>query len=90
MAGAAPARWGSSPKPHPWLYAETATVGLGMKAQERHHVVGIEDSGAGVVSIRLAGYACIGMAEGNIIPSGTKDLLCAYCHNFQEMLPHIV
>ena len=55
-----------SPKPHPWLYAETCRVGLGIPFEERHHVVGIEDSGAGVCSIRLAGFAAIGMAGGNI------------------------
>ena len=37
-----------SPKPHPWLYAEAARVGLGIPFEERESVVGIEDSGAGV------------------------------------------
>jgi beta-phosphoglucomutase len=67
-----------SPKPHPWLYAETARVGLGIPFEERHSVVGIEDSGAGVVSIRLAGFVPIGVAGGNITDSGTRPL-CRYC-----------
>lgn len=75
-----------SPKPHPWLYAETARVGLGMDPEDRGHVIGMEDSGAGVVSVRLAGFAAIGMAEGNICESGTQGLCSAYCDNFTEVL----
>lgn len=74
-----------SPKPHPWLYAETACVGLGLKPEERHHVVGIEDSGAGVASVRLAGFSAIGLAGGNIIESGTRGLCEAYCETFEEI-----
>ena len=75
-----------SPKPHPWLYAETARVGLGIEFKDRAQVIGMEDSGAGVVSVRLAGFAAIGMADGNIIESGTKGLCSAYCDNFQQVL----
>ena len=75
-----------SPKPHPWLYAETARVGLGLEFKDRHHVVGIEDSGAGVCSIRLAGFSCIGIAGGNIDESGTRSLCDHYCNNFEEIL----
>jgi beta-phosphoglucomutase-like phosphatase (HAD superfamily) len=75
-----------SPKPHPWLYAETARVGLGIDFNDRAHVIGMEDSGAGVVSVRLAGFAVIGMAEGNIIDSGTRGLCSAYCNGFTEVL----
>lgn len=73
-----------SPKPHPWLYAEACRVGLGIPFERRHHVVGIEDSGAGVCSIRLAGFATIGLAGGNIIESGTKALCTSYCGTFEE------
>jgi beta-phosphoglucomutase-like phosphatase (HAD superfamily) len=75
-----------SPKPHPWLYAEVCRVGLGIPFDERAHVVGMEDSGAGVVSVMLAGFSVIGMAEGNIIQSGTKGLCEEYCENFEEVL----
>ena len=75
-----------SPKPHPWLYAEVSRVGLGIPVEQRGHVVGIEDSGAGVCSIRLAGFAVIGFADGNIIESGTRGLCDHYCENFQEVL----
>jgi beta-phosphoglucomutase-like phosphatase (HAD superfamily) len=76
-------------KPHPWLYAETARVGLGIDFADRHRVVGIEDSGAGVVAIRLAGFACVGMAEGNIEASGTDGLLSLYARTFAEALSFI-
>ncbi|TFG66805.1 MAG: HAD family phosphatase [Anaerolineales bacterium] len=74
-----------SPKPHPWLYAETARVGLGIEFSDRNSVVGIEDSGAGVCSIRLAGYPTIGISGGNIVESGTQELCGHYCENFDEI-----
>jgi len=75
-----------SPKPHPWLYAEIGRVGLGIEFSERNSVLGIEDSGAGVCAIRLAGYPTVGMSGGNIIESGTKALCCHYCESFAEVL----
>ena len=75
-----------SPKPHPWLYAETCRVGLGIPFEERNAVVGIEDSGAGVCSIRLAGFPVIGFAGGNIPESGTRGLCLHYAHTFEEIL----
>ena len=74
-----------SPKPHPWLYAEVARVGLGLEFADRNSIVGIEDSGAGICSIRLAGYPAIGIAGGNIISSGTKELCDYYCEDFEEV-----
>lgn len=75
-----------SPKPHPWLYAEVCRVGLGIPFEDRHHVIGIEDSGAGVCAVRLAGFAAIGMAGGNIPGSGTRPLCQHYCESFEEVL----
>lgn len=66
-----------APKPHPWLYAETARVGLGVPFECRHKVLGIEDSSAGVVSIKLAGFACCGISGGNIEKAGISEL-CDY------------
>ena len=63
-----------APKPHPWLYAETMRVGLGIPFERRSHVVGIEDSSAGIVSIRLAGVAAIGLNDGNIRRAGMESL----------------
>ncbi len=79
-----------SPKPHPWLYAEIARVGLGIPPDERHHVVGIEDSGAGICSIRLAGFTPIGMSGGNISESGVLGLCSRYCNTFSEVLEIIL
>ena len=75
-----------SPKPHPWLYAEIGRVGLGIDFSQRNSVIGIEDSGAGVASIRLAGYPTFGVSGGNIPESGTKELCNYYCENFEEIL----
>lgn len=74
------------PKPHPWLYAETAVIGLGIPFSRRGAVVGIEDSGAGVCSIRLAGFEAIGIGGGNILQSGTCAFCHHYCENFTEIL----
>lgn len=74
-----------APKPHPWLYAEACRVGLGIPFEERNNVIGIEDSGAGVCSIRLAGYPAFGIGGGNIIESGTSGLCNFYCDSFEEI-----
>jgi beta-phosphoglucomutase len=79
-----------APKPHPWLYAETAYVGLGISREQRHRVVGLEDSGAGVVAIRLAGFSAIGIAGDNIAKSGVRPLLHAECATLADALPVIL
>ena len=79
-----------APKPHPWLYAETAAAGLGISREQRGRVIGLEDSGAGVVSIRLAGFAAVGIGGGNIEASGTRPLLRAYCPDLATTLPIIL
>lgn len=78
-----------SPKPHPWLYSETSIVGLGEAFADRSHVLGIEDSGAGVCSVRLAGYTTIGIAGGNIEESGTKAVCTYYEKNFGDIMKRI-
>ncbi|MCU0509430.1 MAG: HAD family phosphatase [Anaerolineae bacterium] len=72
-----------SPKPHPWLYAEAAAVGLGIPFDQRESVVGVEDSGAGVCAIRIAGFPTVGLEGGNIRQSGTAAL----CHHLAPDLP---
>ena len=79
-----------APKPHPWLYAEAARVGLGMDSSCRHKVIGIEDSSAGIVSIRLAGFAAIGIDGGNIEKGGVHPLLYAGYKNLLDILPLIL
>ncbi|MBN8460068.1 MAG: HAD hydrolase-like protein [Verrucomicrobia bacterium] len=79
-----------SPKPHPWLYAETCRVGLGIPFADRHRVVGIEDSGAGVCSIRLAGFTPLGLTGGNIAESGTRGLCHRVCPDLAAVLQEIL
>ena len=74
-----------SPKPHPWLYAEVSRVGLGIPETQNGRVIGIEDSGAGVCSVRLAGFPVIGFDGGNIVESGTLGLCDHYCKTFEEI-----
>jgi beta-phosphoglucomutase-like phosphatase (HAD superfamily) len=76
-----------SPKPHPWLYAEALRVGLGIDFRDRVKVVGLEDSGAGICAVRLAGVAPIGIAGGNIDESGTRFLCQAVVPSLAEALP---
>lgn len=78
------------PKPHPWLYAETARVGLGIPFERRHKVIGIEDSAAGVVSVKLAGFACAGISGGNINAAGIGDMCDYRIESLSEMLKIII
>lgn len=75
------------PKPHPWLYAETAAVGLGIGPEDRHRVAGIEDSSAGVMAIRLAGFYTVGVAGGNYAVGGVRALVNLECQTLADALP---
>lgn len=77
-------------KPHPWLYAETARVGLGIPFERRHKVIGIEDSSAGVVSIKLAGFSCAGISGGNIEKSGVGELCDYRINDLTDLLDIII
>ncbi|EMS69037.1 putative phosphatase/phosphohexomutase [Ruminiclostridium cellobioparum subsp. termitidis CT1112] len=79
-----------APKPHPWLYSETARVGLGLDPKISNRVIGIEDSSAGIVSIRLAGFSAIGIGGGNIAKSGVRPLLLKEFKNLTDALPLIL
>ena len=79
-----------APKPHPWLYAETARVGLGIPFERRHKIIGIEDSSAGVISIKLAGFSCVGISGGNIAQSGVEELCDYKINRLSEMLDIIL
>lgn len=76
-----------TPKPHPWLYAEAARIGLGIPLERNQRVIGIEDSGAGIAALRLAGFAAIGLTGGNIEDSGSRPFVYSYCRNLLEALP---
>lgn len=70
-------------KPHPWLYAEAGRVGLGIA--DPSEIVGIEDSGAGVCAVRLAGYTTFGVTGGNIVESGCQGLCQGIYNDFDEI-----
>jgi beta-phosphoglucomutase len=75
-----------SPKPHPWLYAEACRVGLGIDFQQRHQVVAVEDSAAGVCAARIAGFATYGVTGGNIIEGGAQALCHRYVDGFEPLI----
>ena len=79
-----------APKPHPWLYSETAKVGLGIKEEDKGRVLGFEDSSAGVMSIRLAGFEAIGINGGNIHASGMDSLCLKQYDDLCDALPLIL
>ncbi|MGB6221405.1 HAD family hydrolase [Haloferula sp.] len=77
------------PKPHPWLYAESLTIGLGLGFEERSSVIGIEDSGAGICALRLAGIRPVGLNDGNIGESGTGGLCHLRVDGFDQIMAEI-
>ena len=79
-----------SPKPHPWLYAEAARVGLGVLRSDDSRVMGIEDSGAGVLSVRLAGFSVAGISGGNIVASGARPFLSHYVEELTDLIPVVL
>ncbi len=75
-------------KPHPWLFFELARIGL--NATDPSKVVGIEDSSAGVLSLKLAGYNVIGLTTGNIDQSGVAPLCSSRATDLTDALPYIL
>lgn len=69
-------------KPHPWVYRELA-LGLGVEPSE---AVVVEDSSAGLLSGRTAGFNVIGFADGNIKQSGLADECLAMVDNWNQIL----
>lgn len=71
-------------KPHPWVYTEVAYMGLKIKDPTR--VLGIEDSAAGVMALRFAGFPVVGLNSGNITQSGLDCLCCKKVDKLGEIL----
>ena len=71
-------------KPHPFIYSELAYMGLGVS--DRSKVIGIEDSSAGVLSLRFAGFSVIGLNGGNIADSGMDS----FCYKKVDTLSEIL
>lgn len=76
-------------KPHPWLYAEIGKIGFGLDREEGS-VIAMEDSSAGVIAARLAGFPCIGIEGGNIRQSGVSCLCAGMYRDLLDTLPHIL
>ena len=79
-----------SAKPHPWLYREICEVGLGIHEEDFQHVIVLEDSSAGVMAGRSAGFDVIGMNDGNIGAAGLNSLLYAKVDHLLDALPLIL
>lgn len=77
-------------KPHPWLYRETCEVGLGIHEEEFSKVIVLEDSSAGLLAGRLAGFDVIGMKDGNIEAAGLDHLAYKMVDCLMEALPYIL
>jgi len=73
-------------KPHPWLYSEVR-LPLGVPPEE---TLGIEDSSAGVVAIRLAGISALGVEDGNIRAGGAAPLCAALKPGLPEIWDEIL
>lgn len=71
-------------KPHPFIYSELAHLGLSVKDDSR--VLGIEDSSAGVLSLRFAGFPVVGLNTGNISKSGLDGFCYKKVDNLIEIL----
>ncbi|MEG2380921.1 MAG: HAD family phosphatase, partial [Oscillospiraceae bacterium] len=63
---------------------------LNIPFENRHKVIGIEDSSAGVVSIKLAGFSCVGISGGNIDQAGMSDMCDYKIDNLMQMLDIIL
>lgn len=74
-------------KPHPWIYTELAYLGL--KITDPSKVIGIEDSAAGVLSLRFSSFAVIGINGGNIHQSGLDCLCYKKANTLSEILDYI-
>ena len=70
-------------KPHPWVYAEIA-MGLGVSNKSKAIV--LEDSSAGLISAKLAGFDVIGFNDGNILASGMAEQSYAMVDSFEDIL----
>ena len=77
-------------KPHPWLYRETCEVGLGIHEEEFSKVIVLEDSSAGVIAGRLAGFDVIGMRDGNIEAAGLSGMVCKMADSLEDALRYVL
>ena len=77
-------------KPHPWIYSELGRIGLSCPPLPVSNVIGIEDSAAGVVSLRLAGYPVLAFNDGNVSQSNLDSLCKDKVDTFEDILKIIL
>lgn len=70
-------------KPHPWVYSEIA---LGLGISDKSHAIVLEDSSAGLIAARLAGFNVVGFKDGNLIKSGLDKECLAMVDSFDEIV----
>lgn len=73
-------------KPHPWIYAELA---MGLDVTDRSKTIVMEDSSAGLISGRLAGFDVLGFNDGNIRSSGMAEQTYAMIDTFEDALQRL-
>lgn len=71
-----------SAKPHPWVYKELA---LGLGASDPSEVLALEDSSAGVISAKLAGFPVVGFDDGNIFKAGLENDCYKMVSTFEDV-----
>ena len=62
---------------------------MGLKVKDPTRVIGIEDSAAGVMALRFAGFPVIGLNGGNITQSGLDCLCYKKVNTLKEILTEI-
>ena len=63
---------------------------MGLKIKNPSRVFGIEDSAAGVLSLRFAGFPVFGLKNGNIFASGLDGLCLKTVGRLSEIIEEIV
>ena len=71
-----------SAKPHPWVYKELA---LGLGVSDPSEVLALEDSSAGVISAKLAGFPVVGFDDGNIYKAGLENDCYKMVSTFEDV-----
>ena len=72
-------------KPHPWIYRELA-LGLGVAPGE---AIVVEDSSAGLLAGRTAGFDVVGFSDGNIRQSGLEEECYAMVNDWDGLLSRL-
>jgi beta-phosphoglucomutase len=72
-------------KPHPWLYSEAAHA-LGLLHKDLNSCLGIEDTPAGAIAVRLAGLPLVAATGGAIRRSGLAALALTEVDDYRDLI----